>query len=188
MNTKVKDLAERLLKTGFDDLSERDRHVISRIADRLHITRNTNSVFEERLSFGDRLSDRVSAFGGSWPFIIIFGLVLLTWIGVNSLLLTRGTSFDPYPYIFLNLLLSMLAAIQAPVIMMSQNRQAAKDRLAAAHDYEINLKAELEIMSLHEKMDDLRQQQLTRLLEYQEEQIRLLIALKPVSGTSSATV
>jgi uncharacterized membrane protein len=177
MDTKVKDLAERLLKTGFDDLSERDRRVISRMADRLHITRNTNNIFDDDLSFGDRLSDRVSAFGGSWPFIILFGLVLLAWIVVNTFLLTRGKAFDPYPFIFLNLLLSMLAAIQAPVIMMSQNRQAAKDRLAASHDYEINLKAELEIMSLHEKMDDLRQQQLTRLLEYQEEQIRLLVAL-----------
>jgi len=177
MDAKVKDLAERLLKTGFDDLPERDRRVICRIADRLHITRNTNSVFDEDLSFGDRLADRVSAFGGSWPFIIVFALVLSGWIAVNSFLLAGDKSFDPYPYIFLNLLLSMLAAIQAPVIMMSQNRQAAKDRLAAAHDYEINLKAELEIMSLHEKMDDLRQQKLTRLLEYQEEQIRLLVSL-----------
>lgn len=184
MDTKVKDLAERLLKTGFDDLPERDRRVICRIADRLHITRNTNSVFDEDLSFGDRLADRVSAFGGSWPFIMIFGFVLLAWITVNSMLLGGSKAFDPYPYIFLNLLLSMLAAIQAPVIMMSQNRQAAKDRMAAAHDYEINLKAELEIMSLHEKMDDLRQQQLTRLLEYQEEQIRLLIALNKTAVSS----
>jgi len=184
VDTKVKDLAERLLKTGFDDLPERDRRVICRIADRLHITRNTNSVFDEDLSFGDRLADRVSAFGGSWPFIMIFGFVLLAWITVNSMLLGGSKAFDPYPYIFLNLLLSMLAAIQAPVIMMSQNRQAAKDRMAAAHDYEINLKAELEIMSLHEKMDDLRQQQLTRLLEYQEEQIRLLIALNKTAVSS----
>lgn len=187
MDIKVKELAEHLLKTGFDDLTERERHVIHRIANRLHITQNLNTVFEDRLSFGERLSDRVSSFGGSWPFIIIFGLVLLTWIGVNSWLLARDKVFDPYPYIFLNLLLSMLAAIQAPVIMMSQNRQAAKDRLAAAHDYEINLKAELEIMSLHEKMDDLRQQQLTRLLDYQEEQIRLLIGLKNPEPSAQAT-
>jgi uncharacterized membrane protein len=185
-DTKVKELAERLLKTGFDDLPERERRVIRRISDRLHITRNTNVVFDEDLSFGDRLSDRVSAFGGSWPFIILFGLVLLTWVGVNSLLLSRASAFDPYPYIFLNLLLSMLAAIQAPVIMMSQNRQAAKDRLAAAHDYEINLKAELEIMSLHEKMDNLRSQQLTRLLEYQEEQIRLLVELTRLDAAQAS--
>jgi uncharacterized membrane protein len=185
VDPKVRELAQHLLQTGFDDLSERERHVIHRIANRLRITQNVNTVFEDHLSFGDRLSDRVSAFGGSWPFIILFGLVLLLWIGVNSFLLTHGNAFDPYPYIFLNLLLSMLAAIQAPVIMMSQNRQASKDRMAAAHDYEINLKAELEIMSLHEKMDDLRQQQLTRLLEYQEEQIRLLVALKrPDTSTS----
>lgn len=187
VDAKVRELAEHLLKTGFDDLTERERQVIHRIANRLHISQNLNSVYDERLSFGERLADRVSAFGGSWPFIIVFGLALIAWTGVNSWVLTRDRAFDPYPYIFLNLLLSMLAAIQAPIIMMSQNRQAAKDRLAAAHDYEINLKAELEIMSLHEKMDDLRQQQLTRLLEYQEEQIRLLIGLKnPVAPPPAA--
>jgi uncharacterized membrane protein len=92
----------------------------------LHITRNTNSVYDEELSFGDHLSDRFSAFGGSWPFIILYGMVLAAWIALNSFLVTRGKAFDPYPYLFLNLLLSMLAANQAPVIMMSQNRQAAK--------------------------------------------------------------
>lgn len=178
MDEKVRELAKRLLKTGFDDLSERERRVIHRIANRLHISQNVNTVYDDRLSFGERLADRVSAFGGSWPFIILFGVVLLTWVGINSFVLAEHRVFDPYPYIFLNLLLSMLAAIQAPVIMMSQNRQATKDRMAAAHDYEINLKAELEIMSLHEKMDDLRTQQLTRLLQYQEEQIRLLVGLK----------
>jgi|SRR5882724_11407770 len=177
MDPKVKELAEHLLRTGFDDLPPRECRVITRIASRLHISENVNTVYDGQLSFGQRLADRVSAFGGSWPFIIIFGLVLALWIALNSILLAQPQAFDPYPYIFLNLLLSMLAAIQAPVIMMSQNRQAAKDRLAAAHDYEINLKAELEIMRLHDKMDELRQHQLTRLLERQEEQLTLLTEL-----------
>jgi uncharacterized membrane protein len=185
MNAAVKELAEHLLKVGFDDLPERERRIIGRIANRLHITQNLNRVFDEHLTFGQRLSDRVSAFGGSWPFIILFGAVLVAWIALNSLL-ANGRAFDPYPYIFLNLLLSMLAAIQAPVIMMSQNRQAAKDRLAAAHDYEVNLKAELEIMQLHEKLDELRQQQLTQLLERQEEQLRLLTQLAAAATQPAA--
>lgn len=175
MDQNVRDLAEHLLQAGFDDLPERERRVISRIAKRVHISQNLNRIFEEKLTIGERLSDRLSAFGGSWTFIILFGVVLGTWILLNSvILLPLQDTFDPYPYIFLNLILSMLAAIQAPVIMMSQNRQAAKDRLAASHDYEVNLKAELEIMGLHEKLDELRQRQLTILLEKQEEQISLM--------------
>jgi uncharacterized membrane protein len=177
MDNAVKELAERLLKTGFGDLPERERRVLHRIANRLHISENVNNVFDGKTTFGARLADRVSAFGGSWPFIIVFCTALLAWVSLNLVLLRSDRAFDPYPFIFLNLLLSMLAALQAPVIMMSQNRQAAKDRLAAAHDYEINLKAELEIMSLHEKMDNLRQQQLAQLLSNQQEQIKLLLAL-----------
>lgn len=175
MDQKVKDLAEHLLQAGFDDLSERERRVISQIARRVHISQNINRTFEERLTFGERLADRVATFGGSWTFIILFGVVLVVWIALNSFLLVqqRGV-FDPYPYVFLNLVLSMLAAIQAPVIMMSQNRQAAKDRLMAGHDYEVNLKAELEIMRLHEKLDQMRQEQLRHLLEKQEEQLQLV--------------
>lgn len=176
MDQQVTQLAEHLLRTGFDDLTERERRVINRIARRMHITQNVNRVFEKQLSFGERLSDRISAFGGSWPFIILFGVILVIWIILNSALLTHR-AFDPYPYILLNLVLSMLAAIQAPVIMMSQNRQAAKDRLAAAHDYEVNLKAELEIMRLHDKLDEMRQQHLARLLERQEEQLQLISKL-----------
>ncbi len=175
MDQKVRDLAERLLQTGFDELPERERRVISRIAKRVHITQNLNRVFEEKLTFGQRLSDRISAFGGSWTFIILFGGVLAVWILLNSVILSNWQDvFDPYPYIFLNLILSMIAAIQAPIIMMAQNRQSAKDRLAANHDYEVNLKAELDIMRLHEKMDELRLRQLTNVIEKQEEQILLL--------------
>ena len=126
-------------------------------------------------TFGQRAADAVARFGGSWAFILLFALVLVCWVLLNSFLLTRGGAkpFDPYPYILLNLFLSMLASIQAPVILMSQNRQGEIDRQSAANDYEINLKAELEIMALHEKMDEFKLQ----LLEMQHEQIRLLNTL-----------
>lgn len=119
---------------------------------RTHVTRNVNVEEEERLTFGERIADRVAAFGGSWTFIIAFSVVLLSWMGVNGYLLAAHP-FDPYPFILLNLVLSALAAIQAPVIMMSQNRQAAKDRLKADLDYQVNLKAELEVAQLHGKID-----------------------------------
>jgi len=115
-------------------------------------TPDVNRIFDERLTFGERLADRVATIGGSWGFIIGFGLFLLAWAALNTVVLVRD-AFDPYPFIFLNLMLSMLAAIQAPIIMMSQNRQAAKDRLEARLDYETNLRAEAEIAALHEKID-----------------------------------
>ncbi|RST29560.1 DUF1003 domain-containing protein [Sphingomonas ginkgonis] len=113
---------------------------------------DVNRMFEERLTVGERLADRVAAVGGSWGFIIAFGLFLFGWAIFNTVVLA-SRAFDPFPYIFLNLMLSMLAALQAPVIMMSQNRQAAKDRLEARLDYETNLRSEAEIASLHEKID-----------------------------------
>jgi uncharacterized membrane protein len=119
---------------------------------RTQVTRNVNIEAEERLTLGQRLADRVAAFGGSWPFIVVFCAVMLLWVVVNTWVLAEKT-FDPYPYILLNLILSMLAALQAPIIMMSQNRQAAKDRLQADLDYRINLKAELEVAHLHKKID-----------------------------------
>lgn len=119
---------------------------------RTHVTRNVNEEEEERLTFGQRTADKVAAFGGSWIFIGLFALFMLVWVGINTWLLAAHP-FDPYPYILLNLFLSMLAAIQAPVIMMSQNRQAAKDRLKSDMDYEVNLKAELEVAHLHSKID-----------------------------------
>lgn len=126
-------------------------------------------------TFGERLADRVAHFGGSWTFILFFGAVLVAWATANVWLLMRP--FDPYPFIFLNLLLSMLAALQAPVIMMSQNRQAARDRIEAGHDYEVNLKAEIEIMALHEKLDQMRDEQMHLLLAGQQRQIDLLTRL-----------
>jgi CRP/FNR family transcriptional regulator, cyclic AMP receptor protein len=119
---------------------------------RTQVSRNPNVEEQERLTFGQRVADRVATFGGSWPFIILCGVIMLVWVTLNSAaLLSRH--FDPYPYILLNLILSMMAAIQAPVIMMSQNRQAAKDRLKSDLDYEVNLKAEMEVAHLHRKID-----------------------------------
>lgn len=178
MNNQMKDLAKKVFNAGVDGLSERERRVIQHVAERLHISRNTNRQFDEKLTFGQRLADKVAAFGGSWTFIMIFAAILLTWVVLNSYVLARrGQTFDPYPYILLNLFLSMIAALQAPVIMMSQNRQSVKDRLDAAHDYEVNLKAELEIHALHDKMDLLRDQQWTELILMQQEQIKLLTKL-----------
>jgi uncharacterized membrane protein len=158
----VKLLAQRLLESDYDNIPPRERKVIERIARKVAVSRNTNTEHDKALTFGERLADRVASFGGSWTFMIIFAAVLLFWVALNSLMLTK--SFDPYPYILLNLFLSMLASIQAPIIMMSQNRQAAKDRLDAAHDYEVNLKAEIEIMALHEKLDEMRTKDLAELL------------------------
>ena len=161
------------------------KKVLRHLSERLHISHNTNKEFDRTQTFGQRLADNVAAFGGSWPFIILFGSVLLVWVVLNSYVLSRrGEAFDPYPFILLNLVLSMLAAIQAPIIMMSQNRQSAKDRLDAAHDYEVNLKAELEIMGLHEKVDALKEQQWRELIEIQQEQIRLLTELLGRAGSS----
>ena len=136
---------------------------------------DTSAVFDEKSTFGQRLADAVASFGGSWSFLIGFGAVLAAWVGGNLVLAQSAP--DPYPFIFLNLLLSMLAAVQAPIIMMSQNRQAAKDRLVTSHDYECNLKAEIEIMALHDKVDQLRNDDLKHLIAKQQEQIELLTKL-----------
>ena len=158
----VKLLAQRLLESDYDNIPPRERKVIERIARKVAVSRNINIEHDKALTFGEKLADRVASFGGSWTFMMLFGAVLVFWVALNSLMLSKA--FDPYPYILLNLFLSMLAAIQAPVIMMSQNRQAAKDRLDAAHDYEVNLKAEIEIMALHEKLDEMRTKDLAELL------------------------
>lgn len=162
----VKLLARRILEIGYDDLPPRERHVIERVARRLAVSRDVSATFEEGRTFGERLADRIAAFGGSWTFILIFMAAIAIWVLVNTVFLLRAGSqpFDPYPFILLNLFLSLVAAIQAPIIMMSQNRQAAKDRIQASHDYEVNLKAEIEIMALHEKMDELRQKDLQELI------------------------
>ncbi len=152
----LSDLALRLLGRPFPDLDPEESRVLEAIAGRAPTSRDAADVGDAQAGLGDRLADRVAAVGGSWGFIIIFTLVLFAWMLLNSEVLERwGLAFDPYPFIFLNLVLSTLAAVQAPIIMMSQNRAAAKDRLAASLDYEINLRAELEIMRLHHKIDAL---------------------------------
>lgn len=158
MEDRVRKLAEHLLDKGYDDLSEKDRRVLDRIARRTSISRDLS---ERPSTMGERVADRVASFGGSWTFILLFMAILVVWVSLNTLF--SGEAPDPYPFIFLNLMLSMLAAFQAPIIMMSQNRQSLKDREAAAHDYEVNLKAELEIIGLHEKLDDIRLNRLERL-------------------------
>jgi uncharacterized membrane protein len=176
MDDKVTQFARQLLDGGFTRLSDREQRVITFIARRCHVTRDVNAAHDESQTFGDRLADRVAQFGGSWTFIVMFTGMLLGWIVLNTIVLTRyGRSFDPYPYIFLNLILSMVAALQAPVILMSQNRQAARDRLAAGLDYEINLKSEIEIMALHEKLDRIRVEHLEGVLREQSGQLRLLL-------------
>jgi uncharacterized membrane protein len=156
MNTEIRFLAQQLLHAGFGPLSDRDRRLLARIAKRMRTAPDVNREFEQRLTFGERLADKVAAVGGSWSFIVSFCVFLVVWAAVNGIVLVQ-LAFDPYPFIFLNLLLSMLAALQAPIIMMSQNRQAAKDRLAAALDYEVNVKAEAAIAELHDKVDRLAQ-------------------------------
>ncbi len=167
------DLAKQLLACSYDDLNAVQKSVIDLIAS--EAPSNVNPAFKhDDRSFGDRLADQVAAIGGSWGFIIAFGLILVSWMGWNEATKGHPLAFDPYPFIFLNLMLSMLAAIQAPVIMMSQNRAAARDREAAEHDYTVNLRAELEIMHLHDKMDALREKQMLELLKRQNEAIKLL--------------
>lgn len=153
------------------------------------IARDINQEFDNQLTLGQRVADKVAVFGGSWTFIFLFAGILVAWVVLNSVILARQhAAFDPYPYILLNLFLSMTAAIQAPVIMMSQNRQAAKDRLDAAHDYEINLKAEMEISALQEKLDDLREQRWVELVAMQQEQIRLLQQLLEAKSNQQASI
>ena len=148
-------LARQLLDLDEGELRPREKAVIERAVKRLAVSRNVNLDYEGEATFGQKLADRVASVGGSWSFLIGFGVVMSAWIALNSIVLASD-AFDPYPFVFLNLILSLLAAVQAPVILMSQNREAARDRLAAAHDYEVNLKAEIEIAALHAKLDQIR--------------------------------
>tara|TARA_R110001599_G_scaffold238129_2_gene437823 strand:- start:142 stop:681 length:540 start_codon:yes stop_codon:yes gene_type:complete len=164
MKRTVEQLSEQLLHKPVGALSPEERGVLEAIVSRQIIADDAGELANERASFGERLSDQVAAVGGSWGFIIAFAIVLFGWMLLNSEVLTRfDAAFDPYPFIFLNLLLSTLAAIQAPIIMMSQNRASNKDRIAAAHDYEVNLRAEIDIIRLHEKIDLLMLEKVTKL-------------------------
>jgi uncharacterized membrane protein len=162
-----------LLESEMGDLTSLEHEVLVSLQEHDILAKNVDAEFEQRWTFGERLADRIAAFGGSWTFLICFGVFLGVWIGMNSLVLL-WRPMDPYPYILLNLVLSCLAAIQAPIIMMSQNRQESKDRLRSQHDYQVNLKAELEIRHLHEKIDHLLSHQWERLVEIQEIQLELL--------------
>jgi uncharacterized membrane protein len=148
-----------------------ERHIIDRFIHRQGVARDITQV---PVSFGDRLADQVAAFGGSWTFIFLAFVAIAVWMLINAAL---AKAFDPYPYILLNLVLSCLAALQAPIIMMSQNRQAVHDRLDAQHDYEVNTKAEMEIVALHAKLDEIREQKWVELMKVQEQQLALLARL-----------
>lgn len=162
-----------LLESEKGELSSLEQEVIRSLREHEVLSADVESRFEQKWTLGERLADKIAKFGGSWTFLICFSLFLLLWIGINSFVLIIHPP-DPYPYILLNLILSCLAAIQAPIIMMSQNRQEAKDRIRSQHDYQVNLKAELEIRHLHEKLDHLLSHQWNRLVQIQELQLELL--------------
>ena len=174
-NDKInrRETARKLLQNEIEKLPPSEREVVERFIHRRHVARNVIREFEEQLTFGERIADRVAEFGGSWTFIFIFLAFLVAWMIFNTFVLVTK-AYDPYPYILLNLILSCIAALQAPVIMMSQNRMAAKDREQATHDYEVNIKAELEILQLHEQLTELRERDWIALIEIQQRQIELL--------------
>ncbi len=187
MTDKIESAVGEILESTEVKLSGFERHVLQSVLKKNTISRDTRRESFDNRTFGERLSDQVALIGGSWTFVITFVCILIAWIVLNSfLLVTWGNeAFDPYPYILLNLFLSMTTAIQAPIIMMSQNRQAEKDRMQAANDYEVNLKSELEIQRLHEKLDALHEGEWTELLEVQKRQIRLLERLLNERGTTT---
>lgn len=168
-----REYVKEVLQDEIGELSTLDQEVIDSLQEHEILSENIGKQFEKELTFGERLSDRIASFGGSWTFIIAFGAVLFVWIVINTVLLATR-AFDPYPFILMNLILSCLAALQAPVIMMSQNRTEDRDRARAENDYKVNLKAELEIRHLHEKIDHLLRKQYNRLFEIQQIQIELL--------------
>lgn len=164
-------IAPRELAAGLGSLDETERRVLGKFVNRQTVSHDVEREHAETATLGARLADRIASFGGSWSFIGLFFAVLAAWMLYN---VETSPPFDPYPFILLNLVLSCLAAIQAPIILMSQNRQAEKDRLHAKADYEVNLKAELEILALHEKLDALRERAWEDLLQLQRRQLDLL--------------
>ena len=168
-----RDFVKEVLQEELGELTALDQEVVESLREHEILSSNIEKQFQTKLTFGERLSDHLASFGGSWKFLMTFSGVLLVWIAINGVLLATR-AFDPYPFILLNLILSCLAAVQAPIIMMSQNRAEARDRLRAENDYKVNLKAELEIRHLHEKIDHLLRKQYNRLFEIQQIQIELL--------------
>ena len=166
-----------ILESERGEISSLDDEVLESLKNNETISEDISQEYRSKLTFGERLSDKISAFGGSWKFINLFLIILFAWIVVNTFILVTH-KFDPYPYILLNLVLSCIAAIQAPVIMMSQNRQESRDRMRSENDYKINLKSELEIRQLHLKMDHLLNSQWERMVEIQDIQISLMEELR----------
>ncbi len=170
-----------LLTSEKGELTNLEKEVVESIRSHELLAKNVDTEYERKWTLGERVADHIATFGGSWTFLFCFAVFMLLWIAMNSLVLW-WRPVDPYPFILLNLLLSCLAAIQAPIIMMSQNRQEAKDRLRSEHDYQVNLKAELEIRHLNEKMDHLLSHQWDRLAQIQEIQLDLLAELGKKGG------
>lgn len=175
MNYHFEYIKEKIIQDQ-NETKKINQEMLEQLKNKQIISQNLNTTINQKATFGQKSADAIAKFGGSWPFIFLFVVVLGSWILLNTLHFF-GLSFDQYPFILLNLVLSCLAAIQAPIIMMSQNRQAARDRIAADHDYQTNLKAELEISLLHEKIDYLMSQQWQQMLELQQLQIELLTQL-----------
>ena len=174
-----------IVETEKGELLDIEKEVVESISRNEILSTLVDTEFDSKLTIGQRLSDRIAQFGGSWTFILLFACILVVWVVVNSVAIVLKP-FDPYPYILLNLILSCLAAMQAPIIMMSQNRQEAKDRARAAHDYQVNLKAELEIRQVHQKLDHLLSHQWERLVEIQKVQLELLTELQALRVNSKA--
>jgi uncharacterized membrane protein len=172
MTTDRRELAAKYLDQDLETLPPHDRHIIDRFITRRPVARNVGAEYEERLRLGQRVADSVAATMGSWRFIIFQSAALAVWIVLNVTVFVRN--WDPYPFILLNLALSFQAAYAAPIIMMSQNRQAEKDRLQTKNDYEVDMKAELEVLQLHEKIDELRENKWASLIEIQQRQIAML--------------
>lgn len=164
---------QRLMEKDLGELDDLEQEVVKSLQDNALLSENLNEEYEKTLTFSDRISDRMAEFGGSWKFIIWFGVVLFVWIAINSAVLL-WKPFDPYPFILLNLVLSLLAAIQAPIIMMSQNRQEDRDRIRAENDYQVNLKSEMEVRIINEKLDQLLHQEMRRFMEVQQIQMDML--------------
>lgn len=168
---------QKLLRTENEQMAKLHNIVETAIKDEGLIVNNLINAPEDELTTGQRISDRVARFGGSWAFIISFFIVLLIWILFNTLTPVKD-NFDPYPFILMNLILSCIAALQAPIIMMSQNRQEEKDRKRSENDYLINLKAELEVRGLHQKVDLLLEEQIKILFDSQAKQLEILKSIE----------
>ena len=177
-----RDTARLLLQAEIEKLPPDEREVVERFIARRRVARNIGREYPASLTLGQRVADRVARVGGSWRFIIAFAVFLVAWMALNS---AMGRAFDPYPFILLNLVLSCLAALQAPVIMMSQNRQAEADRMQAQNDYEVNIKSELEILQVHEKLNALRDSEVAELLDKTNQMILRMEKIEQRLGAGS---